>query len=168
MRSGFRQFYFQKSWISEHPSDQFSCSFSQLCRTYDLHGISRYSMQLLDEIPMVWSSCAFIYCQHMVTSRWEHSLPGQGGLQVWWEGSRHGCSPVCLWNPLHSALPYLALSNTTWGATTELILNEPFAGDVWDIGVLHDLSSCDDTQARVQQSQYEVSCMQKVTFRAWA
>ena len=28
-------------------------------------------MQLLDEIPMVWSSCAFIYCQHMVTSRWK-------------------------------------------------------------------------------------------------
>jgi len=33
------------------------------------HMTLQYSMQLLDEIPMVWSSCAFIYCQHMVTSR---------------------------------------------------------------------------------------------------
>ena len=66
------------------------------------HGIFRYSMQLLDEIPMVWSSCAFIYCQHMVKSRWEPSGPSQGVFfgvvrrvvwywkvvywLVWWEG----------------------------------------------------------------------------------
>jgi len=32
------------------------------------HMTLKWSMQLLDEIPMVWSSLAFIYCQHMVAS----------------------------------------------------------------------------------------------------
>lgn len=41
------------------------------------HMTLQYSMQLLDEIPMVWSSCAFIYCQHMVKSR-----SGEKGLGV--------------------------------------------------------------------------------------
>jgi len=47
------------------------------------HMTLQWSMQLLDEIPMVWSSCAFIYCQHMVTSRSEPWVRGQGGPQVW-------------------------------------------------------------------------------------
>jgi len=33
------------------------------------HMTLKYSMQLLDEIPMVWSSCVFIYLQHMVDSK---------------------------------------------------------------------------------------------------
>jgi dihydroceramidase len=41
------------------------------------HMTLRYSMQLLDEIPMVWSSLAFVYCQHMVSSP-----PGETDLVV--------------------------------------------------------------------------------------
>jgi len=33
------------------------------------HMTLKYVMQLLDEIPMVWSSCVFIYLQHMVYSK---------------------------------------------------------------------------------------------------
>jgi len=39
------------------------------------HMTLQYSMQLLDEIPMVWSSAAFIYTIYMTTSK-----PGEKGL----------------------------------------------------------------------------------------
>ena len=124
-------------------------------------GIFRYSMQLLDEIPMVWSSCAFIYCQHMVTSRSEPSLPVQCGLHVglvkrgWaWQLS---LPPTELCSPF-STLPG-HIQYYTRCTITFCLNSSPYssAGDVWGAGVLHDLPSCDDTQRRIQQSQHEVS-----------
>merc|ERR550519_2931085 len=66
--------------LTEKLEKRFFLSFSLLLLvgvgSTMFHMTLQYAMQLMDEIPMVWSTCAFIYTLYMTTSK-----PGdRGGL----------------------------------------------------------------------------------------
>lgn len=70
------------------------------------HMTLQYKMQLLDEIPMVWSSCAFVYCQHMVPFKLGERAVGMLVLLF---------SYCCLFTGVYLTWPYPIIHQVMYG-----------------------------------------------------
>ena len=94
----------------------------------------------------------------------EKGLPAQGDLHSLCRSGEKGLGAAALlatygtlFTVLYLAWPHPILHQVHCSFDFKSLRILSSAGYVWGTGVLHDLSSYDDTQRRIQQSQHEVS-----------